>query len=424
MNTFLNKLKIVFKDPDLRKKILFVVLILALFRIGANIPIPGVNLEKLTAFLSGSQLFGMMNIFSGGGLSNMSIIMLGVGPYITATIIMQLLAMIFPSIKEMYQEGGEAGRKKFERYSRFLTVPLAMLQGFGLLSLLGNQQILMDIDFFSKITNVIIITAGSVLLMWLGELITEFGIGNGISILIFAGIVSSFPRVVVQALTIFDMSQAPVYLIGIVATVIVLAAVIAVSEAERLIPISYAKQIRGGKMYGGMSSNLPLKVNQAGVIPIIFAISLLLFPQMIASFLGGLQSGIAQSIAAFLTSLMSNGWVYGVLYFVLVFFFTYFYTMVTFDPHSLADNLQKSGAFVAGVRPGQPTADYVSRILNRITLVGAIFLGLIAVLPMMMQSITGNIGIAIGGTSLLIVVSVVLETLREVDSQITMREYE
>lgn len=420
----LNKIKIVLKDRDLRKKIFFVLFILLLFRIGANLPIPGIDLARLQSFLSGNQFFGLLNIFSGGGLANLSIMMLGVAPYITATIIMQLLTMIFPKLKEMYHEEGEAGKQKFNQFSRLLTVPLAFLQGFGLLALLERQGVLGNLGFFERITNIIIVVAGSVLLMWLGELISEYGIGNGISMLIFAGIVASIPSAAGQLMFKFDISQLPMYLGAGGAIILVIAGVVAVTEAERPIPVSYAKRVRGMKTYGGVSTYLPLRVNQAGVIPIIFALSILLFPQVIVNVLKGMESGIAHFIAKILTAFVENIWIYGSFYFVLVFLFTYFYTAVTFDPEAISTNLQKSGAFVPGIRPGRPTAEHISRILTRITLVGATFLGLIAVLPFVMQGITKEPGFAIGGTALLIIVSVGLETIKQIQSQAVMREYE
>lgn len=419
-----NRIKIIFRDPDLRKKIFFVLLILVLFRIGANIPIPGIDQVRLQSFLSGNQFFGLLNIFSGGGLANLSIVMLGVAPYITATIIMQLLTMIFPKLKELYHEEGEVGRQKFNQYSRLLTVPLAALQGFGLLSLLEREHVLSTLNIFDRMTNIIIVIAGSLLLMWLGELISEKGIGNGVSLLIFAGIVASIPGTVQQILFTFDISQIPMYLMFFMAAVFIVAGVVVITEAERPIPVSYAKQVRGTRMYGGVSTHLPLRVNQAGVIPIIFAISILLFPQMIVNLLANIQNGLVQSLTKVLSLFVENLWVYGSLYFILVFAFTYFYTAVTFDPQALSSNLQKSGAFVPGIRPGRSTAEYIGKILTRITLVGAVFLGLIAVLPLGMRAITGIAALALGGTALLIVVSVVLETIKQIEAQVVMREYE
>lgn len=420
----LDKIKIVFKDKDIRKKVLFVLAILVLFRVLANIPIPGVDALRLKGFLSGSQFLGFLNIFSGGGLSKLSIIMLGISPYITGSIIMQLLTMIFPRLKEIYQEEGEMGRQKFNFYSRLITVPLAFIQGFGFMALLQREGVLLNLDFFSKMTNLIIIVAGSILIMWLGELITEYGIGNGISLLIFAGIVSGLPGAVQRLMLQFDVSQLPLYIFFLAITVAVIAVIVGITEAERPIPISYAKQIRGSKMYGGVSTHLPLRVNQSGVMPIIFAVSVLMFPQIIANFLATFQNAIAQFFAKIFVVFVTNMWVYGIFYFFLVVLFTYFYTAITFSPDELSENLQKSGAFVPGVRPGKNTAEYIGKVLNRITLVGAIFLGLIAVLPLGMQKFTGLSSLTIGGTSLLIVVAVVIELIKQIESQVVMREYE
>ena len=418
------KIKLIFTDPDLRKKIFFILGILAVFRVGAAIPIPGVDHGRLEAFFSGNQFFGLLNIFSGGAMENLSIMMLGVGPYITASIIMQLLTMIFPRLKEMYQEEGEAGRQKVNQYSRLATVPLAALQGFALMSLLKGQGVLGDLSFFDQVTNIIIITAGSILLMWLGELMSEYGIGNGVSILIFAGIIAGVPQSLGQTIFASDIYQLPIILGFAVAAVLVVSAVVVITEGQRPVPISYARRIRGSRMYGGVSTYLPLKVNQAGVIPIIFALSILLFPQMIVNFLAGANNPVVQTLAAAVLNFLNSPWVYAALYFILVFLFTYFYTAVTFDPDAISSNLQKSGAFVPGIRPGKPTSEFLYKILNRITLIGALFLGAIAVLPLAMRAITGLVTLTIGGTALLIVVSVVLETIKQVEAQIVMRSYE
>ncbi len=418
------KFKLIFTDPDLRKKILFILLILALFRIGAAIPIPGVDHERLASFFGGNQFFGLLNLFSGGAMENLSIMMLGVGPFITASIIMQLLTMISPRLKEMYQEGGEAGRQKFNQYSRLLTVPLAALQGFGLLSLLSREGVLGALSPFGTLINIVIVTAGSVLLMWLGELISEYGIGNGVSILIFAGIISSVPRALGQTFFASSIEQLPVILGFVIAAVLVVGAVIIITEGQRPVPVSYARRVRGSKIYGGVSTYLPLRVNQAGVIPIIFALSILLFPQMLVNFVASVDNAAIRTISAFLLTFFNNPWVYAILYFLLVFLFTYFYTAVTFDPDAISGNLQKSGAFVPGIRPGRPTSEFLYKILNRITLIGALFLGAIAVLPLAMRAITGLVTLTIGGTALLIVVSVVLETIKQVEAQIVMRSYE
>ena len=424
MTNFLNKLKLVWRDKSLRNRVLFVLATLVVFRLLAAIPIPGIDNLALNRFLSNNQFLGILNIFSGGGLTNLSIIMLGVGPYITGSIIMQLLTIMIPSLKKMYSEEGEAGRKKFTQYSRLLTIPLAAFQGFALLSILESQGILTDLTSFDRIVNLFIVVAGSVLLMWVGELVSEFGIGNGVSLIIFAGIVSRLPAEIGQLAFTFDASQIPLYLAFLVVGLIVIAAIVLVTEAERPIPVTYAKQVRGMKMYGGGSTYLPLRVNQAGVIPIIFGLAILSFPQMIGTVLTRFNGhAIVAKISGVLLSFNNTTILYGVLYFILVFLFTYFYTAVTFDPEALSTNLQKNGAFIPGVRPGVSTSNYISKVLVRITLLGAIFLGFIAVLPIIMQHATGITSITIGGTSVLIVVSVVLDLMKKVDAQVSMREY-
>lgn len=423
MNTFFHKIKLIFSDKLLRNRIILTLLILAVFRVMAAVPIPGIDSMRLEQFISGNDFFGLLNIFSGGGLSNLSIIMLGVSPYITASIIMQLLTVMFPRLKEMYQEDGEVGRKKFTQYSRLLTVPLAIIQGFSFIILLQNQGILARLSPFELATNLIVISAGSLLLMWLGELITEFGIGNGVSLIIFAGIVSSLPAALGRLLVSFDPSMLPSYLGFLVVAVIVIWGVVIITEAERPIPVTYAKQIRGNKMYGGVSTYLPLRVNQAGVMPIIFALSILLFPQMIVRFLANSSNALVQKVSSTILSLLSDQLFYAIAYFLLVFIFTYFYTAVTFDPDSMSKNLQRSGAFIPGVRPGISTSVYIAKILFRLTLVGALFLGFIAVLPLIIQTLTGINAVAIGGTGLLIVVSVVIDLLKKLDAQVSAREY-
>lgn len=423
MNTFLSKIKLIWTDKSLRNKVFFVFFALVLFRLLANIPIPGVDTLALTRFISENQFLGILNMFSGGGLTNLSIVMLGVGPYITGSIIMQLLTIMVPSLKKLYNEEGEAGRKRFTQYSRLLTIPLATIQGFSLLAILETQGILINLTSFDRIVNLVIVIAGSVLLMWLGELLTEFGIGNGVSLIIFAGIVSSIPTQISQLWFTFDQSQIPLYSMFAVSAVLVIAGIVLATEAERPIPVTYAKRVRGVKMYGGGSTYLPLRINQAGVIPIIFALSILLFPQMIGTFLSRFGNEILLKISKVLLSFTQTSVLYAVLYFIFVFLFTYFYTAVTFDPEALSTNLQKNGAFIPGIRPGASTADYISKVLTRITLLGATFLGFIAVLPIIMQHVTGITSLALGGTSMLIVVSVVLDLMKKIDAQVSMREY-
>lgn len=423
MNNFFNKIKLIWNDSSLRGRILFVLVALVFFRLGTAVPVPGVNSEALARFFSGNQFLGLLNVFSGGGLSNLSIFMLGVGPFITGSIIMQLLTIMFPTIKRLYHEEGEAGRRKFTQYARLLTVPLAALQGLGLMALLESQGVLLHLAWGDKFINIVTIVAGSVLLMWVGELISEYGIGNGVSLLIFAGILAGIPSAISQLAVNFDVSQVPLYLAFLVVTLIVVAGVVAVTEAERPIAVTYAKRIRGNKVYGGMSTYLPLRLNQAGVMPIIFALSILLFPQMIANFL--LKSSVIwlKNLSGWTIALLNNQWFYGVVYFLLIFVFTYFYSAITFDPESVATNLQKNGAFIPGIRPGRSTAEHVAHVLYRLTFVGAIFLALVAILPLVMRSLTGITSLAIGGTALLIVVSVALEFMKQVNAQLSMREY-
>lgn len=426
MNDFFRKTRLAFADINLRRRIIFVLAVLLMFRFGASIPIPGVDRMALESFFKDNQFFGLLDVFSGGGLSNLSIFMLGVGPFITASIIMQLMTLISPTLKQMFHEDGAIGRRKVAQYSRLLTIPLAMIQGFGLLILLERQGILFDsagITLVDRLFNVIVITAGSVLLMWLGELINEYGIGNGISLLIFAGIISSLPTAVTQSLLAFNIADLPTYIGFILAAVLIVAGVVVMTEAERPIPITYAKRVRGMKMYGGISTYLPIRVNNAGVMPIIFALAILLFPQMVINFLSQIDNDLVATVVGPIASVLNNVWFSSGLYFLLVFGFTYFYTAVTFDPKAISENLQKSGAFIPGIRPGRTTMEYLSKTLSRLTLVGAVFLGLVAMLPLLMQAATGVATFAIGGTSLLIVVSVLLDFVKKIDAQITMREY-
>ncbi|HVV38878.1 MAG TPA: preprotein translocase subunit SecY [Candidatus Paceibacterota bacterium] len=424
MNTFIQRLTLLIADKSLRNRLLFVVGALAVFRVLAAIPIPGVNAAQLQNFFANNQFFGLLNLFSGGGLSSLSIVMLGVAPYITASIIMQLLTMMIPALKQLYQEEGEAGRQRFSQYTRMLALPIAVLQGVSFLLILERQGVLTVLSPFNFAANLLVITAGSLLLMWIGELISEFGLGNGVSLIIFAGIVSRLPETISQSIFAFDSTQVPVYLGFLAGAIAVIAAVVVISEAERPVPVTYAKRVRGMKFIsGGGSTYLPLRLNQAGVIPIIFALSLLLIPQMFASFFSTSSNAILSGISASILSTFQNLTIYGSLYFVFVFLFTYFYTAVTFDPNQISENLQKNGAFIPGVRPGISTSEHLARIITRITFVGALFLAIIAVLPIIMQSITGITTLALGGTALLIVVQVILDLARRIDAQISIREY-
>jgi len=418
------KILLLFKIKELRNKILFVLVLLVIFRVVANIPVPGVDAEKLKEFFAGNQLFGLINIFTGGAMSNFSIAMLGLGPYITSTIILQLLTMIFPKLKEMYHESGPEGRNKFNQYGRILTVPLAALNAYGMITIYRSQQIIGFADPLSLITSIAIVTAGALFLMWLGELITEKGIGNGVSILIFTGIIARIPTDIRQVIATYSPEKLPSYIGFLLVALIVIAGVIIINEGQRNIPIAYAKRVRGRKMFGGFSTHLPLRVNQAGVIPIIFALSIMLFPGMIAKFFANVPNQFVANAAQFIGNIFNDQIFYAAVYFVLVVVFTFFYTAVTFDPKAIAENIQKQGGFVPGIRPGENTASFFYHILNRITLVGALFLGVIAVLPTVMTQATGVQGMSIGGTAVLIVVSVVLETMKQVEGQLTMRDYE
>jgi preprotein translocase subunit SecY len=415
----------IFRVKELRNKILFVLAVFVIFRLVANIPVPGIDAERLKSFFEGSQLFGLLNMLTGGAMSNFSIAMLGMGPYITAVIIMQLLTMIFPRLEALYKEEGEAGRQKFNQYGRLLTVPLAALQSYSMIMLLRSQQIIGSLNIFQLTTTIIIITAGTLFLMWLGELISEKGIGNGVSLLIFAGIVARFPTSTRQVLVNWDPSKIPSYIGFLLIALVVIMGVVIITEGRRNIPVSYAKRIRGNRVYGGVSTYLPLNVNPAGVMPIIFALSFLLLPGMVGSFLANNRIQWVATAAKFLRDMFSRGQVvYSIIYFLLVVLFTYFYTAITFDPKNVSTNLQKMGGFIPGIRPGQPTTQFLNFILNRVLLVGAIFLGIIAIAPYIVQGATGITAFQVGGTSILIVVSVVLETIRQIESQLTMREYE
>ena len=421
----------IFKIKDLRRKILFILLIFAIFRLMAVIPMPGINAENLDRFFARFKMMGFVSVLTGGALSRFSIIMLGIGPYITSVIILQLLTMIFPQLEKMYKEEGEAGRRKFNQYGRLFTVPLAFLQGYAMLSWLQRPPdpvISPPLGLVGTLVALLTITAGTVFLMWLGELITEKGIGNGVSLLIFAGIIASFPMSIFQAYQdiSIDPAKIPNFLLFFAMSLFIIIGVVLITEARRNIPVSYAKRVRGTKMYGGVSTYLPMNLNPAGVIPIIFAMSILLFPEMIANFLGG-TAGMMGNIAASVALFLGNPWVRGILYFLLVVLFTFFYTAVTFDPKAISGNLQKMGGFIPGIRPGESTAKFIKYILNRVLLIGALFLGTIAVMPSIVGGLTGvqNVfSFLIGGTALLIVVSVVLETMKQINSQLQMREYD
>lgn len=430
----MSKISQIWKVKDLRNKILIVALLLVVTRILAHVPIPGIDLTGLRNLLSSNQLFGLLNIFSGGGLSTFSVAMLGVGPYITASIIIQLLTVIIPKLGELQKEGGEAGRAKINQYMRLLTVPLAPIQAYGTIVLLSRttgSSVISAFTPFQWFTTLLSITAGTLILMWIGEMITERKIGNGISIIIFAGIVAQLPSYIQQMYVTLTTStgsvstQSLLTLLGFLAVgFLVIAGVVGITESQRNIPVSYAKRVRGNKLYGGVNTHLPLRVNQAGVIPIIFAISFLLFPGLIANFFSQARTPQIAQAAVAINNFIQNETYYGIIYFILVVAFTYFYTAIVFNPEEIAENIQKQGGFVPGLRPGRQTAEFLYKVLNRITLAGAVFLGLIAVLPYIIQAFTHTRALTLGGTSLLIVVAVVIEILKQIESQMVMRDYE
>jgi preprotein translocase subunit SecY len=412
------------KSPDVRKKLLFTAFIFLVARIFAHIPVPGVNVAQLQSLFSQNQFLALLDVFSGGTLANFSVMALGLNPYINASIILQLLTMVFPKLEELQKEG-EAGRQKINQYTRMLTVPLAALQAVGMYALLRNQGIIVNLNPLNLVSLMVTMTAGTMLMVWMGELITERGIGNGISLLIFAGIVSRLPVTFTQTVTTVNAQNFFNIFIFAGMGIAVIASIVVVNEATRQITVFYAKQVRGNKMYGGQSTHLPLRLNQAGVIPIIFAVSLVLLPSLIANYLVVSKAAFLHNIGATITLWFSpEGILYNALYFILVVGFTYFYTAVVFNPKKIADEIQKYGGFIPGIRPGTPTAHYLNYILTRITLAGALFLGIIAIFPTIARLFTNMQSLMLGGTGILIVVSVVLETIKAIEAQLVMRNYE
>lgn len=413
-----------FKIEELRRKIIITVLIVVIFRIIAHIPVSGVDLEALKALFSSNQLLGLLDIFSGGTLANFSILSLGLNPYINASIIMQLLTMVFPKLEALSKEG-EFGRAKITQYTRYLTIPLAIVQAIGMFVLLKNQAVLGGISPLQMVSIIAGLSAGTILLMWLGELITEYGIGNGISLLIFAGIVSRLPVVFTQTATVVDQTQIMNILIFVALGIVTIVGIVFINEGRRQITIQYARRFLGGRESGGASTYLPLRVNQAGVIPIIFAVSLVLVP----SFAGGYLAQLPQPQLAFLgrwiaANFQPRGLPYNTVYFLLVVGFTYFYTAVIFNPNKIADEVKKVGAFIPGIRPGSATAAYLNYILVRVTLAGALFLGAVAILPSVASNLSGITTLIIGGTGMLIVVSVIMDTAKQFESKLIERSYE
>ena len=412
-----------FKVPEIRKKLLFTVLMLVIYRLGCCIPVPNIDRSVLSEyFSSASGLFGLFDMFSGGSFSNFTIFALSITPYITASIILQLLTVVIPRLEALSKEGTE-GRKKIAQYTRYLTVVLAFVQSIALTLGLFRSAVI-DQSFFSTAVVIITLTAGTAFLMWLGEQINEHGIGNGISLIIMAGIVARMPSAIHQ--TFINLRDGQVSVISIIIFLIfalaVIVGVIEVQQGTRKIPVQYAKRVVGRKMYGGQNTHIPIKVNQAGVIPVIFSLSILQFPLTITYFTDS-TSAFTQFITKYLSPSGNPGvWIYSVLNIVLIMFFTYFCTAITFNPQEVADNMKANGGFIPGIRPGRPTVEYLSRVMTRITFVGAIFLAVIATIP----TIIGNfpaLQIQFGGTSLLIAVGVALDTMKQLESQLIMRNY-
>ena len=419
-------LSALFTIKEIKNRLLFTLGVLFIFRLLAHIPVPGIDTSSLQQFFAQFAILGFLDIFSGGGFQNFSIITLGLGPYINASIIMQLLAMTIPKLEELQKEG-EYGREKINIYTKFLTIPLAIIQGFGTYFLLSKQGVISSLSLIQIIALILTLLAGTLLVMWIGEILTEYGLGNGVSVLIFAGIISQMPTATYQMFEISRTSSNyfPLIVIGIISALSV-AGIVMVNEAVRKIPIEYARRATGTISYGGGISYLPMKLNQAGVIPIIFAVSLVFLPSILGSYFSSSSNEKLVSIGAFLTTnFNSQSWTYVILYFILVMGFTFFYTALQFNPEKISENLKQSGAFIPGIRPGKSTADYLYSVLTRITFFGAVFLGFIAVLPTVLPMVTSlNSSFAIGGAGLLIVVSVVLDTVRQVDSLVVTRNYD
>jgi len=418
-------LRKIWKTPEVRNSLLFVFVMLVIFRVIAHVPLPGIDTATLAGAIAGNQFFGLLNIFSGGTLTNFSVAALGVAPYITASIIFQLLGMIIPKMEELQKE--EQGRQKINQWTRYITVPLAALQAYSLILLLEQQS---GISAFSDggvgvvLLAIACMTAGTVFLIWIGELISEKNIGNGLSILILAGIVAGLPSFLGQSFAIFDRSQVVTFIVFVLITLATIVAVVVMNEAQRNVPVQYARQVRGSRLRGAVTSHLPLRLNMGGVIPIIFAISMLLFPSMIAQFFVNARTEVVRQAATWVLQVFQNQTIYGIVYFVLVFSFSYFYTAIVFQPDNVAENLQKQGGFVPGIRPGKPTAQYLQTVTNRLLFAGALFLSLIAILPLLMQQATGNATLVVGGTSILIVVSVIIESVKQAEAQLTLRQYD
>lgn len=417
-------LKKIFKDRDLRKKIFIVLALFLIFRFLAHIPVSGVNLIQLRSLFDQNQFLGLINLLGGGTLANFSLLAVGIGPYIYASIVMQLATQIYPKLEELQKEG-EFGRRKINQYTRYLTLPLAILQSIGMYALLRSQGLIADLDPLMLVTFVTTLVAGTMVVLWLGELISEQNIGNGISLIIFAGIVGSLPTSIGQAFTAITPDQLMNYILIVAAALVLIAAVVFVTEAVRKVPVIYARRIRGGKSESAQQTFLPLRLNSAGVVPIIFAISLVLLPSLLANYFIASGNEALANIGQFLAiNFATTSTAYNVVYFLMVFGFTYFYTAIVVNPQKVSEDIQEGGGFIPGIRPGKPTAHYINFIVTRITLVGGLFLGLVAIIPNILQAMTGVQALLVGGTSILIVVSVVIETVKIFQTQLVTRSYE
>lgn len=424
MKKSIEKFKLLFQDKDLKRKLYFTLFILFVFRLFAFLPVPVIDLVKLRLLFDQNQFLSLLNIFSGGTLINFSVMALGLNPYINASIIFQLLTVVFPQLEQLSKEG-EYGRFKLNQYTRLLTLPLAVVQAIGIYVLLLNQNIVSSLSPLEFISFIMTITAGTFILVWLGELISEYGLGNGISLLIFAGIVGRLPVVFFQTTAVFTIEMLFNLILFIFIALLVIASVVFVNEAKRKIPVYYAKRIHGNRMYQAQTNYLPLKINQAGVIPIIFAVSFVLFPQLLGNFFQYAKVKWISSFATFLLELFNpEGFFYNFFYFLLVIGFTFFYTIIIFNPQKIAEEIQKHGGFIPGIRPGLATKQYLEKVLYKLTSTGAIFLGVIAIIPAIISKVANFPNLVIGGTSVLIVVSVVLETFKMIEGQLAMKSYD
>lgn len=419
--TFLKK---VASSSAIKRKLLFTALLFGVFRLLASIPLPGVDTPALQSIFGSNQFFSLLNIFSGGTLANFSVVAVGIQAFITASIIMQLLSLVIPKLKEMQKEG-EAGKEQFNQYTRLLSVPLAVLQSISVLLLLRSQGLLTAQDPLVVVVMISTLVAGATLVMWLGELVSRYGLGNGISMILLAGILSQLPQLLGQMSVLTNAENITATLFGVAVSFAVMLTVVFMNEAVRRVPIQYARRIRGSQQFGGQSSFLPIKVNVTGVLPIIFAVTLMIVPSFAAELFVQSDVAILKEIGQWLTRYFSpTSWLYMGVYFAVVFVFTYFSALVFFNAEDLSKELKKSGAYVPGIRPGSPTKKFLEFVVTRITLAGAIFLGTIAILPIIAQQLTGVQALAIGGTSVLIVVSVILETTKQIDSQLLEHNYD